>query len=135
MICPIIESMQRLFAFLAVSGLAMAQAGHSVTVADTDSLNPAGTTYNIWRASGSCPSLAPTSTPPAGFTLLTATPIAGTGSAPIAISYVDSAVTGGNTYAYVITAVTPNGQSVPSPCSQVTAPAGFPVPAPTLTAK
>jgi hypothetical protein len=39
--------------FLAVSALA-AQTTHSVTLTWADSLNPAGTTYSVYRATGLC---------------------------------------------------------------------------------
>lgn len=90
--------------------------------------NPAGTTYNAWRASGACPTTAPNTTPPAGFTQLNSTPITST-------TYFDTAVTAGDTYCYVVTAVGANGQSVPSNTAGVGVPAAFPVSGVTAVAR
>ena len=44
----------RLFAFLLLAVSGFAQTTHSVTLTWLDSLNPAGTTYSVYRASGLC---------------------------------------------------------------------------------
>ena len=47
--------MRLLAALFLFTGLAIAQAtAHSVTLTWTDGVNPAGTTYNVYRASGQC---------------------------------------------------------------------------------
>lgn len=120
--------MKRIIAFLFFAAAALAQTGHSSTLTWQDTQNPTGTTYNAWRASGACPATAPTSTPPAGFTLLNTVPIA-------SLTYVDTAVTAGNTYCYVVTAVGPNGQSSPSNDAQAVIPAAFPVQSVSVTVK
>ena len=112
------KTMKRLLALLVFAAAAFAQGGHSVTLSWIDTQNPSGTTYNAWRAAGACPAMPPTTT--AGFTQLNAAAIA-------AKTYIDSAVSAGNTYCYVVTAVSVNGQSAPSNAVGGTIPAAFPV--------
>jgi endoglucanase len=88
-----------LAAFLLLCALT-AEAQHSVVLAWTASTDT-GSTYDIYRLSGACP----TGTP-SGFTLLNTAPITGT-------TYTDSTVTPG-TYCYYATAVLGGQQSVPS---------------------
>lgn len=120
--------MKTLVLLLGLAAACYAQSGHSVTLSWTDSQNPAGTTYNVWRASGACPATAPTSTPPTGFTQLNTAPVTAT-------TYLDTAVTAGDTYCYVVTAVGPNGQSAPSNTAGVGVPAAFPVSGVTAVAR
>ena len=90
----------RLFLFLFVTALlAFGQTTqHSVTLTWTDTLNPAGTTYSIYRATGLC-SGAPT------FSKLA--------SAVSAKTYPDTTVTPGN-YCYQATATVNGMESAPS---------------------
>ena len=88
-----------------------------MTLSWVDTQNPSATTYNAWRASGVCPTTAPTTT--AGFTQLNATAIT-------TKTYADSAVSAGNTYCYIVTAVSVNGQSAPSNAAGGAIPAAFP---------
>jgi hypothetical protein len=76
--------------FLLAAGLMFGQTAHSVTLNWTDTLNPAGTTYNVYRAAGPC-SGTPT------FSKITATPLTDK-------TYVDTAVQPGP-YCYVATAM------------------------------
>jgi len=79
---------------------AQAQTVHKVTITWTDTVNPAGTTYNIYRAAAACstnPTLAKLNTVPI-----------------TAMTYTDSAVTNGSTYCYAATAVGPGGESADS---------------------
>jgi len=92
-------------------GLAFAAtaAPHSVTLSFTASADDLGSTgtgygYTAWRASGTCPTTAPTTT--AGFTALNTTPF-------LTTSYVDNTVTVGN-FCYIITFVSGSAQSLPS---------------------
>ena len=73
-----------------------AQSAHTVTITWTDTANPAGTTYTIYRASAAC-STNPTLTKlVSGLTVKT---------------YTDSTVTNGTTYCYAATANGPGGES------------------------
>lgn len=74
-----------------------AQTTHTVKLTWNDTVNPTGTTYNVYRAAAAC------STNPT-LTKLTATPLS-------AMTYTDSAVTNGTTYCYAVTAVGPGGES------------------------
>jgi hypothetical protein len=128
--------MRKLLALLFLALPAIAQSGHSATLSWQDALNPVGTTANIWRASGACPATAPTTTPPPGFTQINTAAVAESGSAGAMVgTYIDTAVTAGDTYSYVITAVGPNGQSNPSNCAQGVIPAAFPVSGVTVNVK
>lgn len=80
-----------LFVLSTVAALAQAPAGHTVTLTITDAANPAGTTYNIYRQTGTCTGSAPISIP------AIATGVADK-------SYIDSTVTVGP-YCYAVTAV------------------------------
>jgi len=110
------------------AGFAFGQQTHSATPTWTDTANPSGTTYNAWRASGTCPSPGPTTTPPSGFTQLNAAAIT-------AMTYTDTTVAAGATYCYVLTAVTSAGQSVPSGTGQGTIPGAFQVSGLTVSVK
>lgn len=75
---------------------AHAQAAHKVLISWTDTANPAGTTYSVYRASAAC-STNPTLTKlTSGLTVTT---------------YTDSTVTNGQTYCYAVTANGPGGES------------------------
>jgi hypothetical protein len=84
--------MKTLLLILAVCTVLAAQTTHSVTLTWTDTLNPAGTTYTVYRSTGLC-----SGTP-------TFSKIA---SAVTVKTYQDSTVTPGN-YCYAVTA-TANG--------------------------
>jgi fibronectin type 3 domain-containing protein len=73
-----------------------AQTQHKVTIAWNDTVNPSGTTYNVYRATAAC------STTP------TLTKLA---SGVTVMNYTDSTVTNGSTYCYAVTAVGPGGES------------------------
>lgn len=79
---------------------ASAQTVHNVKLTITDTTNPPGTTYNIYRGSAAC------STNPT-LTLLNTAPVT-------ALTYTDTAVPAG-TYCYAATAVGPGGESAKSP--------------------
>jgi hypothetical protein len=119
--------MRRSTLLLLVSLAAFAQNGSHVAVVQwTDTLNPAGTTYNVYRQNAACPPTPPTST--AGFTELTNAPVSG-------LLYSDSTVTAG-TWSYVVTANVNGVQTGPSPCGQGTVPAaGVPPQSITVTIK
>lgn len=97
---------------------------HSVTLIwSAGTGNPAGTTYNLYRKSGTCPIAAPASLPPTGFAKINAAPIA-------ALTTQDLNVTALNTFCYFVTAVASSSdtppivtESVPSNTSQATIPA------------
>jgi len=77
---------------------AHAQTTHKVTLTWTDTLNPAGTTYTVSRATGLC----------------TGTPVFSTlASGLTALTYVDSTVTPGN-YCYEVEATAGGVLSAPS---------------------
>ena len=78
------------FLFLAAA-FTYAQTVHSVTLNWTDTGNPTGTKYNVYRAIAAC---SPTTT----LVKVTGTPIT-------VLTYVDTAVVGGSNYCYAITAV------------------------------
>jgi hypothetical protein len=92
--------------------LALPLMAHSVTMTWADSLNPAGTTYNVYRAAGACPAAPPTVTPPTteGFALLVAGLTTKTET--------DSTVAGGAIYCYLVTAVVSGAESAPSNIAQ-----------------
>jgi hypothetical protein len=99
---------------LAVSAIAQNTPAHTAVVQWTDTLNPAGTAYNVYRMAGACPLTPPTST--GGFAQLNNAPVGG-------MIYVDASVVAG-TYAYVVTAVVAGVETGPSPCGQGTIPVG-----------
>lgn len=78
---------------LLIVGIGLAQAAHSVTLTWTDPVGgyPPGTTYNVYRAVGTCNGVPNYVKPPIGLGLTTKT-------------YVDTTVSIGS-YCYVITAV------------------------------
>lgn len=106
-----------LFVFLWAAVTSAAQT-HSVTLAWVDQLNPSGTQYNAYRASGACPATPPTST--AGFVKLNSSSISG-------MTYIDATVTAGQTYCYVVTAVNTTSETAPSPDAQAVILTLFPV--------
>lgn len=109
--------MVRILLLLAVSAaLATAQTTHNATLTWTDTLNPSGTTYNVYRATGLC-----SGTP--SFAKLA------TGIAPK--TYVDATVTTGN-YCYEVTAVLNGIESAASNTAAAAVPA-FPPATLTLT--
>jgi hypothetical protein len=85
---------------------AVPAAQHSVTLAWTDTANPAGTTYSVYKATGLC-SGTPT--------------FAKVATALTVLTYADSAVVPGN-YCYEVTATSGSVESAPSNT------AGAPVP-------
>lgn len=86
-----------LLALFAVA-IAAAQSQHSVTLTWSDTTNPSGTTYNVYRAQGLC------SGTPTFSKLAAAVP---------AKTYLDSTVTPGN-YCYEVTATANGMESAPS---------------------
>ncbi len=90
------------------SGLSASVPGDNQIGLSWSAGSPAGSTYNVYRAIGSCAS-------PGAFSLL-ATGVSGT-------SYTDSTVSGGTTYAYEVTAVDSTGgcESGLSACASATA--------------
>lgn len=110
--------MKRLFAFLFAAAILAAQAPtHSVTLTWIDTVNPACTTYNIYRLTGSCPATEPATT--AGYTQLNAAAIT-------VKTYVDTTVAASTTYCYIGTAGTGAAQSAPSTDAGATVPGTFP---------
>ena len=84
--------------FFLASGMMLGQTVHSVTLTWTDTLNPAGTTYSIYRAPGMC----------------SGSPVFAKLAAAIAVkSYKDDTVTPGN-YCYQATATLNGMESAPS---------------------
>lgn len=93
-------------------------AQHSVSLFWTDTQNPAGTTYNVYRMTNICPLTQPTNT--AGFTKLTATPVS-------SMSFVDASVLPSTTYCYVVTSVSgTSSESAPSNTQVAAVPGSFP---------
>lgn len=87
-----------------------ATAAHSVTLnwtASPDATAAVGVGYNVYRVGGACPATAPATT--AGFTNVGNS--AGTATVAPATSFVDSAVTAGQTYCYVVTYFNPTQES------------------------
>jgi hypothetical protein len=90
--------MRYLVILLLLSSSILAQATHSVTLTWVDTQNPAGTTYNVKRASGTC----------------SGTPSFSTIASAVAVkTYTDSTVSVGN-YCYIVTAVFSSIESAPS---------------------
>ncbi len=85
------------FAVFLVAAALAAQTTHSVTLAWTDTLNPAGTAYNVYRAPGLC----------------TGTPAFVKIATAAAKSYVDATATPAN-FCYEVTAVYGGLESAPS---------------------
>lgn len=84
---------------------------HSVTLTWTDTRNPAGTTYNVWRTPGLC----------SGGNLT----FAKVATAVATKSYVDSPIAPGN-YCYQVTAVSGGMESAPSPTAAAPVPSFAP---------
>lgn len=80
---------------------------HMVTLAWTDTANPSGTTYNVFRSTGNCPAAPPTLTTLGTFAQINA-------AAVTAKLYLDTTVTGSTTYCYFVTAFNSTGSSAPS---------------------
>jgi len=77
---------------------------HHATLTWVDTVNPSGTTYNVYRAQGGCPTT---------FSLsLLASAVATQGSTPL--TYVDNTVTNAQNYCYAVTAVFDTIESLPS---------------------
>lgn len=109
--------MKKLLCLLFVSlGSAFAQS-HSVTLTWSDTANPAGTTYNAYRLTGTCPT-----TPPVNLTGFTKQ----NSSVITPKTFVDPSVTGGTTYCYVVTAANTTDESAPSAAVQARVPSVFP---------
>jgi hypothetical protein len=88
----------RLLTVLLMAVVALAQATHSVTLTWTDTANPAGTTYSVYRATGLC----------------SGSPVFSKLASAIAVkTYVDETVTPGN-YCYQATATANGMESAPS---------------------
>ena len=96
-----------LLIFLAAFPVMAQTQSHYVTLTWTDTANPTGTQYNVYRLTGTCPVTPPTLSSLEGFTVLNATPLT-------VLTYKDSAVTGGTSYCYFTTAVSGTNQSAPS---------------------
>ena len=120
--------MRRLiFAFLFAAAAIAQTPVHYVQLAWMDTVNPAGTLYQVYRMTGACPAAPVIASPPPGFTLLTTTAIPAT-------SYTDSTVAGGATYCWAFVSVTASGgESAPSGTVQVTVPTLFPPQMPAAT--
>lgn len=84
---------------------------HSVKLTWTDSTNPAGTTYNVYKATGSCPA----SGLPTGAAKLA--------SALTALTFTDAGITTSGTFCYYATAVGPGGESSASNLAAAVIPA------------
>lgn len=93
--------MKALFALVLFAAALLAQTAHTVVLTWTDPNNPAGATYNVYRANGACSSN-PT------FASLVSTPVSG-------LTFTDTGVTVGQTYCYHITAVIGTVESAPGP--------------------
>jgi len=105
--------MTKLIFLLLLAIAAIAQPMHNVTLTWTDPMNPGVETYNVYRMTGTCPTVPPVTT--AGFTLVNAAPIS-------ALTFVDTGVTFGTTYCYVVTTVVAMVESPPSVPAQATIP-------------
>lgn len=84
-----------------------AQATHTATLTWTDTANPAGTTYNVYRATGLC----------------SGSPIFSKLASAVAVkTYVDSTVQPGN-YCFQVTATSAGAESAPSNTAAAPVPA------------
>ncbi len=103
MFCTKLYACLQLFLWTAVYAPA-APLGPSVSanLSWADTVNPAGTTYNIYRVAGTCP---------AAFSVIPAYRIA---SGISVDSYVDATVIVGSTYCYAVTAVFSSVESAPA---------------------
>jgi hypothetical protein len=103
--------MKKLILMLITIGMvavAIAQAAtHSVTLFWTDTVNPTGTTYNVYKQSGVCPTTPPTIGNIGSFVKLNATALT-------VLTYQDSTVVAGSGYCYYATAVNAGSESAPS---------------------
>lgn len=95
---------------ISLAAVLLAQAPHSATLTWVDNSNPAGTTYNVHRASGLCSGTPVYSMIASGLTVKT---------------YTDATVTPGN-YCYVVTAVFAGIESPNSPTALAPVPSFAP---------
>lgn len=90
--------MNKIVLLVVFAGPICAQGAHSVTLGWTDTVNPSGTTYNVYRATSTC----------------TGSPTFSKIASAVAVkTYVDSAVTV-NDYCYQVTAFLNSAESAPS---------------------
>jgi hypothetical protein len=101
-----------------LSAMAQQSQSHRVTLFWRDTANPTGTTYNIYRSTGSCPTDPPTLDNLGPFAQINTAPITGK-------SYADTGVVGGTTYCYFSTAVVGAQQSAPSGMIGTTVPIAY----------
>ncbi len=94
--------------------IVFAQTQHVATLNWTDTINPPGTLYNAYRATGPC-------SPTAAFVKI--------GSMIGSLSFQDTTITPG-TFCYAVTAVSPAGESGQSNTAQATLAPPPPLPAP-----
>lgn len=93
-------------AFLLASCLLLAQTVHSATMTWVDNLNPAGTTYSVYRANGLC----------------SGSPVFSKIASAVAVkTYVDTTVTPGN-YCFAVTATFQGMESAQSPSAAAPVP-------------
>lgn len=88
------------------------QATHSVKLTWADTVNPTGTTYNVYKASGGCPA----SGIPTGASKLNATPVT-------VLTFTDSGITVAGSFCYYVTAVGSGGESAASNTASAVIPA------------
>lgn len=99
-----------LLVLLLASGALLAQTTHNATLTWTDTLNPTGTTYSVYRATGLC----------------SGSPVFSKIASAIAVkTYVDNTVTPGN-YCYQATATYSGMESGPSNSALATIPSFAP---------
>lgn len=105
-------------------GLKAQSQTHEAVLTWTDTANPAGTTYDVYQATGACPS--------SGLGTLTFSLL---NTVPLTVkTYTNTSVTGGTTYCWYVTAVNSTGlQSAPSSTVGATIPATFPPGTPTVS--
>lgn len=102
--------MRLITVFLLTLGTLFSQTTHSATLAWSDTLNPAGTTYNVYRATGLC------SGSPVFSKIVSAITVK---------TYQDTTVTPGN-YCYQVTATLNGSESGPSNSASASVPAFAP---------
>lgn len=88
------------------------QSTHSVKLTWADGVNASGTTYNAYKASGTCPA---SGTPP-GATKVNTTAITG-------LTFTESGIAVSGTFCYYVTAVGPGGESAGSNTAAAVIPA------------
>ncbi len=104
-----IDQMKLLFTLL-IASAAFAQTPHSVTLNWVDTANPTGTTYNVYRASGTC-----SSSPIFSGIPINTLPVAGK-------TYLDTPIAPGN-WCYRVTAIANGIESTPSNTASAPVPA------------